>query len=593
MIVILAEKPSQAKAYADAFSGVKRQEGFFEIPPCPFFQQGAKLTWGIGHLVELKEPHEYKGEWKKWNLSTLPVVPETFQFRVSPGKSKQFNIVKQLLKESQEIIVATDCDREGENIARSIITLAGASRKPTKRLWINSLEVDEVRRGFTQLREGTRYLPFYYEAQARQISDWVVGINSSRLYTLLLQQKGIKDVFSVGRVQTPTLKLIYDRQKAIENFKPEPFYELEALFNTEVGDYKGKVKEKFKSEEDVQDLLQKQQIIPNQPMPGNVKSVEVSLKRQKAPKLHSLSSLQSLANRKYKYSPKKVLDLVQSLYDSPLKLVTYPRTDTPYITENEFAYLKEGIGGYQQVIGHPFQPARLQPNKNYVDGSKVQEHYAIVPTKNIPKPGTIEKLSREQKNIYFEIVKSVLAMFHRDYQYEETNLVTAINQVDFLTRGKVEIDPGWKELFRNDPKEEEKKDEDATILPPVKEGMDATGIVSAKKGMTQPPKPYTEGQLIQMMKTCGQAEELSAEEKSILKEVEGLGTEATRSGIIETLKKQKYIEVRKNQSFRNAQRGNPMSGCDWNLIIQTGNDSEMGSVFKTNWSGNQIKRNLH
>ncbi len=556
--VCLAEKPSQAKAFSEAFERVKRHEGFYEILPCSIFPQGAKLTWGIGHLVELKEPHEYKEEWKRWDLSLLPILPDKFNYKVSKNTAKQFKIVRDLLKQADHVIVATDPDREGELIGDLIISQAGASHKPRKRLWINSLEVQEVRRGFQNLKDGKLFLPYAEEAQARQISDWLVGMNFSRLYTLLLQQKfkesfpdinGInmkKLQFSVGRVQTPALKLIYDRQQAIKNFKSEPFYEIEATFNTTVGEYKGKIKEKFNSEQEVQDLMKKHHIGLGQSIPGNIKTVDVAVKQQKAPKLHSLSSLQSLVNRKYKYSPSKVLEVVQSLYDSPLKLVTYPRTDTQYITENEFTYIKERVTQYQQVINQPFTPATLEPNKNFVNGKFVQEHYAIVPTRNIPNQETLNSLSTEQKNIYFEIIKSTLGMFHRIYQYEETTIITELNQLDFFTKGKIEKDLGWKELYRQDPEsEEEKTDEDSGILPPVKQGMNCKGLVSTKKGMTQPPRRYTEGQLINVMKNCSDPE-LEEEEKNILKEIEGLGTEATRASIIENLKSRNYIEVKKN-----------------------------------------------
>ena len=200
-IVIIAEKPSQAKAYADAFQNVKRENGYFQVEDSRFFNGIALITWGFGHLFELVQPERYNEAWKVWDLQTLPMIPGKFEFQVAADKRKQFNIVKKLLKEADEIIVATDCDREGENIARSIIQMAGASHKPTKRLWINSLEVDEIQKGFQALKEGEHYLSLYKEAQTRQFSDWLVGMNASRLYTLLLQQKGMRGVFSVGRVQ--------------------------------------------------------------------------------------------------------------------------------------------------------------------------------------------------------------------------------------------------------------------------------------------------------------------------------------------------------------------------------------------------------
>jgi DNA topoisomerase III len=546
LVVILAEKPSQAKAYAEALKNSKRHEGYFDIPSCSLFPNGAKITWGIGHLVTLKEPHEYQEEWGKWNIENLPIVPEAFQFKVVKDTKKQFDIVKGLLKETDEIVVATDCDREGENIARSIIYLSGAMKKPTKRLWINSLEEGEVIRGFQNLRNGNDYLSLYEEAQARQISDWLVGLNASRLYTLLLQKKGVKEPFSVGRVQTPTLKLIHERQKEIENFKPEPFFELEAIFNHDNTKFKGRYKERFKTIDILKQELQKHGIaaIPTN-IVGNIKNVQKNTKKINPPKLHSLSSLQTLANKKYKYSPSKVLQIVQSLYDTPLKLLTYPRTDTEFITENEFAYLKDNLTNYQNIAGQTFEPLTLEPQKSYVDNSKVQEHYAIIPTKKIPNKSIIDGLTEEQKNIYMEIVKSILGMFHHPYIYEETVIETDVQGLLFLSTGKVEKSVGWKKMFSLEEKEDEK--EENQKLPEVNVGLKCEGLLKSKEGKTSSPKRYTEGQLINLMKTCGKIiDESENEIKAILKEIDGLGTEATRSGIIETLKRQNYIEVKKN-----------------------------------------------
>lgn len=542
--LILAEKPSQANAYAVAFSNVKCEEGYYFIPPCDVFPDGANLTWGIGHLVTLKEPHEYKEEWKQWSVDTLPMIPEQFLFKVAPDKKKQFNIVKKLIQSASEIIVATDCDREGENIARSIINLAGGSQKPTKRLWINSLEEDEVKKGFQNLKSGKDFLPFYHESQARQISDWIVGINASRLYTLLLQKKGVKTegVFSVGRVQTPTLKLIYDRQQEIQNFKPEPFFEIEGEFTVSNGKYKGKYKDRFSSKQDLYTYLNEKGIHLSSIQEGQIHEVKKTIKKVQSPKLHSLSTLQTALNKKYKYSPAKVLKIVQKLYDSPLKLVTYPRTDTNYITESEFEYVQKHFQDYQRIAGVSFEPQSLEPNKRYVDSSKVQEHYAIIPTKNIPSESTLNQLSPDERNVYFEILLTTLAMFHKPYIYEETVIQTKVSGVIFETTGKVEVEKGWKELFTKEPEQLNKEE---AILPNVEKGEKAKASLSVKEGKTSPPKPYTEGQLINLMKTCGKYLD-DVEDQAILKEVEGLGTEATRSGIIETLKAQNYIEIKKN-----------------------------------------------
>lgn len=535
--VILAEKPSQAKAYADAFS-VKKHEGYLEINPCPTFPEGAYITWGIGHLVELKEPKAYDPKWDKWSLNSLPILPDRYEFQVAKGKFKQFTIVKKLMKATDTVINACDVDREGSNIFYSIYNQTGARGKIIKRLWINSLEVEEVRKGFAHLQENRKDLLLYEEAKARQISDWLVGMNGSRLYSLLLQSQGIKEVFPIGRVQSPTIFLIYQRQMEIENFVSEPFFEIEAVFTAETGKYKGKAKAKEPKREIIQELLAKHAIQPNSP--GIVTSVEKHDKRIPPPQLHSLSTLQATANRLWKISPANVLKTMQVLYEK--KLVTYPRTDSRYITPSEFSYLAAQVADYQQLIGQSFPISSLSPKKRYVDSSKVQEHYAIIPTKKIPSQAAIAKLSSIERNLYEEIVCTTLAMFHTDYLYTETKVTTVVNGLPFFTTGKTERDKGWKALFLRSSKENEKEE---PTLPSLYEQEKVTSEIAIKEGKTVPPKPYTEGQLIAMMKTCGKLVE-DKEETEILKEVEGLGTEATRSGIIETIKRHGYIEVKKN-----------------------------------------------
>ncbi|MCM3357940.1 MAG: DNA topoisomerase 3 [Psychrobacillus sp.] len=535
--VILAEKPSQAKAYADAFS-VKRHEGYIEILPSPIFPEGAFITWGIGHLVELKEPKAYDPKWNRWSLASLPILPERYEFQVAKGKAKQFTIVKKLIKSTDTVINACDVDREGSNIFYSIYNQTGARGKTIKRLWINSLEVDEVRKGFTNLQNNQKDLLMYEEAKARQISDWLVGMNASRLYSLLLKEQGIQDVFPIGRVQSPTLYLIYQRHMEIENFVSEPFYEIEALFTAEHGSYKGKAKAKEPKREIIRALLAKHDIQPNSP--GVITSVVKQDKRIPPPQLHSLSTLQATANRLWKISPADVLKTMQGLYEK--KLVTYPRTDSRHITPNEFAYIVGQVEEYQKLINKPFPIASRSPKKRYVDSSKVQEHYAIIPTKKIPSQSVLARLSPIERNLYEEIIRTTLGMFHTDYLYTETKVTTEVNGLLFFTIGKTEVDKGWKALFIQSSNEKEKEE---PTLPPLTEQESVASKIEIKEGKTTPPKPYTEGQLIAMMKTCGKLIE-DKDETEILKEVEGLGTEATRSGIIETLKRHNYIKVTKN-----------------------------------------------
>ncbi|TFD98157.1 type IA DNA topoisomerase [Jeotgalibacillus sp. R-1-5s-1] len=533
--VILAEKPSQAKSYADAFSSAQKSNGYYEISD-PLFPGGAAITWGFGHLVSLEEPHAYKKEWKRWRLDLLPIIPDEFKFTVPYAKRAQFNIIKGLLRKANQIIVATDSDREGENIARSIIEQANMMHKPTKRLWINSLEKDVIRRGFQELRDGEDYLPLYDEAQTRQLSDWLVGMNMSRLYTLLLQEKGIDGPFSVGRVQTPTLYMIWQRQHEIENFKPEPFFQLLADHQAKDINFQTKHKESFKTSEEAAQILQKHYIEEGKTLNGTVSKAEKKQKKMQAPSLHSLSTLQAKLNRRFKYSPSNVLKTVQDLYEK--KLVSYPRTDCPFITRNEFNYLAAQVEKMKESVGASFDVKHPRPRPKYVQDQKVQEHYAIIPTRKLLTKDRLEKLKPMERNVYEEIVNSTLAMFHEDYHYEETVIEVDINGLLFTAKGTVEKIRGWKELFN----ETNKKD---AILPNVTVGDMLPSKVNVKEDVTKPPKPYTEGQLILMMKTAGKLLE-DEQDQAVLKEVEGIGTEATRASIIDTLKKQKYITITKN-----------------------------------------------
>lgn len=538
-VLILAEKPSQAKAYAEAFPVARKTKHFIELQPCETFPNGATITWGVGHLVELKQPAEYHAEWKRWSLKVLPMIPENYEFKVAKGKWDQFQAVKALFKEASMLINACDVDREGSNIFYSILKQTKVTSKPIQRLWINSLEVEEIRKGFQTLRDNQQDYQMYIEAQTRQISDWLVGMNASRLYTMLLKEKGLNETISVGRVQSPTVYMIYERHVEIEQFQPENFYELKGEFHSRMGSYTGKADFKSKKYEEALAALEKAHIQEKKRLPAIIQSVEKKPKKVLPPKLHSLSTLQQKANRIWKYSPAKVLEVAQSLYEK--KLISYPRSDCQFITDAEFAYLKQKLPQYQEMMKKPFEPARLSASKRYVDGSKVEEHYAIIPTKSIPSADKLAGLSLMEKNIYAEIVRSALAMFHRDYMYEETKIVTDVQGLLFKTVGKVELDRGFQELWPA-PKEQKKE---APPLPLVEKGEDVDAMVQIHQGTTQPPKPFTEGQLVQMMKTCGKLIEDDAE-SDILKEVEGIGTEATRASIIETIKRHGYIDVQKN-----------------------------------------------
>ena len=541
--VILAEKPSQALAYASALKQSTKKDGYFEIKD-PLFTDETFITFGFGHLVELAEPGHYDEKWQNWKLESLPIFPDRYDFEVAKDKGKQFKIVAELLKKANTIIVATDSDREGENIAWSIIHKANAFSKDKtfKRLWINSLEKDVIRSGFQNLQPGMNYYPFYQEAQTRQIADWLIGMNASPLYTLNLQQKGVQGTFSLGRVQTPTLYLIFQRQEAIENFKKEPFFEVEASIKVNQGSFKGVLSptQRFKTQEELLAFVSsKQAKIGNQE--GIIADVQTKEKKTNSPSLFSLSSLQSKVNQLYKATASQTLKAMQGLYEA--KLLSYPRTDTPFITENEFAYLKANFGKYSGFLGLDLEMVQTEPRKRYVDGSKVQEHHAIIPTKQVPTESALAKMDDLQRKIYALVVKTTVAMFLPDYLYEETKIQTKVADLLFQSIGKTPKQEGWKILFKQQTKEEK---EDVQTLPLVIIGERAEVGVKSVEKETQPPKAFTEGTLLTAMKTANKTVD-DEEAIKILQEVEGIGTEATRASIIEALKQKEYIQVIKNK----------------------------------------------
>ncbi|MBX8958164.1 type IA DNA topoisomerase [Enterococcus faecium] len=445
-------------------------------------------------------------------------------------------MVKKHLDEAETIVIATDSDREGEAIARLIINLSGNSRKTIKRLWINSLETSEIKKGFQNLKDGQAFYSTYKEAETRQIADWLVGINLTRLYPLYMQKNGMRGVFSVGRVQTPTLFLIYQRNEEIKHFVSKPFYELYATFTHSNGKYKGTYKKRFDTLENLDGFKETNQL--EQAENAEVTNVKVEEKRQYAPKLFSLSDLQSFANKRFKYSADKTLSIAQKLYEK--KVLSYPRSDTNYIGSPEFDYLKSNLNRYLELAGVDISEPQLNENKRYVDGSKVQEHYAIIPTKTLPQ---LSDLTKDEKNIYLLVLYRTLAIFEKPYIYDETTIDTAINQVLFQSKGKTEKERGWKRLYK-----QEEKDKDDPFLPEVTVHDSVAFSLETKEGKTQLPNYYTEGTLLTAMKHVGRAMD-DKDSKDILKETEGIGTEATRASIIETLKKQDYITISKSKIY--------------------------------------------
>lgn len=541
-LVVLAEKPSQAKAYADAFQS-ERKNGYYKVKPNEVFPHGATITYCIGHLLEIPKPEYFDSKWAKWDLTTLPIIPNQFVFNVKDSVKEQFEIVKELLTKAEQIIVATDIDREGENIAWSVIEKLGLKSKVLiKRLFINTLEPEVVREGFNKLKDAHDYYNLYQEAKARQIADYLVGMNLSPLYSLLLHRKGVKETFSIGRVQTPTLSLINAREQAINNFKETPFYESTIRVNHVNGLFEAKAEGKHIDRSKVSEIFLNEGIQEGSKHMSEIFKVDKTLEKEYAPKLFTLSTLQAKANKVFKYSPSKTLELAQSLYEK--KLLTYPRTDIPYITDKEHAYLLERFQQYAELVNVVRPEVFIeQPNSKYVNNKKVAEHFGIIPTKSIPSNTDLQKLSKEELNIYHMVVMNTLGMFFEPYQYEKTVITVKPLNIEFKTTGKVEVKKGWKVLLNNSEKKEE-----SVILPAVDEG-DAVQIEPfIKEGKTTKPKRLTEGELITLMKNAEkhlsdeEIEQLEGEEKSSFE----LGTEATRAPIIETLKQKEYISINKN-----------------------------------------------
>ncbi|MFS0815501.1 DNA topoisomerase III [Lysinibacillus sp. 1P01SD] len=585
-VVILAEKPKQATAYVEAFKLKKRYPTHVEIEACDTFPNGATITWAIGHLLELWTPADYDEKWKKWDRELLPIIPSEFRYKVSDSKKAQFNAVKKLFNEADTIVCGTDIDREGSAIFHLIYRHTGAKNKILKRLWINSLEIPAIRDGFNNLRDIEKDLLMFEEANARQMADWLVGMNASRLYGSKLAEKGISVPISVGRVQSVLCWIIYARQLDIENFKPSNFYEVEADFATEAGMYKGRITGRFEDKNALLNMLKKEGIGVGERVNGVIDGVETNRKSSKPPKLHSLSTLQVKANRLWKLNPSEVLSLVQALYEK--KIVSYPRSDCQYITDSEYNYLVPNLESYKAVIGTSVPIKNTTANKHFVDSKKVEEHYAIIPTKTIPTKDVLNSLSKEEKIIYTEIVRSTLAMFCGEYIYDETLIETAVNDVIFETVGKTEVDIGFKALWANekgnDEDSEKNGDKEAEQkLPLVNEDDVVEGIVRIKEGVTSPPKLFTEGQLIQVMKTCGSGKYIEVEESDsdILKSVEGIGTEATRASIIERIKAQQYIEIKRNsvhitpkgrihcEALRGTMLSSPAITAQWESYLRT------------------------
>ncbi|OAT82564.1 DNA topoisomerase III [Bacillus sp. MKU004] len=539
MKVVIAEKPDQGATLAKPFPHRKKQ-GYIEIHPNEIFPTGAYVTWAVGHLFGLQSPEKYDSKWKKWTLEDLPIIPGRFQYELSRAKAKQFGVIKQLLhnKDVNEIIHAGDAGREGELIIRNIISMARV-QKPMKRLWISSLTEKAIINGFRGLKEEHELRNLYYEAYSRACADWLVGMNASRVYSILLKQQGMADVFSAGRVQTPTLALIVKRDEEIERFNSEPFWEVKADFQFGEHIYEGTWQREGESRIQSEELARKISLFCKD-KPAVITEVKTERKEFSPPMLFNLSTLQATINKMFKFSPKKTLDILQKLYQKGI--VSYPRSDSQYVTKGEAETFPEILNKlkqfepYQQWI--PAPQMSLINNKRFVNDAKVSDHYAIIPTEQVTDPSS---LSQDEKKIYDIIIKRFIAAHHDKAVINYTSIITVVDgRAEFVSKGKQILQEGWRKIIIENDKEKE------PLLPPVNE--EDQGIVkkvNMKEGKTQPPKRYTEGQLITLMKTAGKYIE-NDELERVLKKTEGLGTEATRAGIITMLKDRQYITIQKN-----------------------------------------------
>jgi DNA topoisomerase-3 len=518
MRVVLAEKPSVARELATFLGASARREGYFE-------GQGYQVTWAFGHLVTLKEPEDYDPALKRWSLTTLPFVPDRFGLKLldEKGAAQQFAVIKPLLRAADEIVCATDAGREGELIFRYIQEFAGATGKPARRLWLNSLTAAAIRDAFRRLRPLSDYNALYAAARCRSQADWVVGLNATRFYTVRHRDAGGL-LWSVGRVQTPVLALVVRRDDEIRGFKPEPFWELLTLYRTVTFKFTG---DRFKREEDAHatfDLVRGH--------PFTFRGVDRKAERDLPPQLYDLTELQRDMNRRRGLSADATLKAAQALYEA--KLVTYPRTDSRYLTGD----MKGQIPGILTELRaqHPEAVGRLDLKAlaftgRIVDDAKVRDHHAVIPTGKAPG-----NLPPAQRTVYDAVALRLIAAFYPPCLKEVTTVTGDANGVPFRARGVRIVEPGWTVLY---PAREDDKKTDEQALPEFRPGEGGPHEPSVKTGETTPPKPYTEATLLGAMEMAGKLVE-DEELKEALKE-KGLGTPATRAATIETLLTRGYV----------------------------------------------------
>lgn len=524
MIVCIAEKPSVARDIAEVLGARTKKDGYIE-------GNGYQVTWTFGHLCTLKEPHEYTPAWKVWSLGSLPMIPPRFGIKLinDSGIERQFHIIEGLMQKADGIINCGDAGQEGELIQRWVMQKAGA-HCPVKRLWISSLTEEAIREGFAKLKDQAEFQPLYEAGLSRAIGDWVLGMNATRLYTLKYGQN--KQVLSIGRVQTPTLALIVKRQLEIENFKPEPYWELKTVYReTTFSSTKGK----FTSKEEGEKFLE---TVRNAPF--TVTDVSAKKGTEAPPRLFDLTSLQVECNKKFGFSADMTLQLIQSLYEK--KVATYPRVDTTFLSDDIYPKCPNILAGLKDYAGFtaPLAGKKLLKSKKVFDNSKVTDHHAIIPTGVQP-----QGLTDMEKRVFDLIARRFIAVFYPDCKFSTTTVLGEVDKVEFKATGKQILEPGWRVIFAKEQQEEPKEGEEERVLPLFTVGESGPHIPDLTEKWTQPPKPYTEATLLRAMETAGKLVD-NDELRDALKE-NGIGRPSTRAAIIETLFKRHYIrKERKN-----------------------------------------------
>lgn len=543
MIVCIAEKPSVAKDIARILGATTSHNGYME-------GNGFQVTWTFGHLCTLKEPNDYTENWKHWSLSALPMIPSRFGIKLidDDGIKRQFSVIERLMQAADCIVNCGDAGQEGELIQRWVMQKAQA-KCPVKRLWISSMTDEAIREGFNSLKDQSEYQPLYVAGLSRAIGDWLLGMNATRLYTLKYGQN--RQVLSIGRVQTPTLALIVNRQKEIDSFVPEPYWVLSTIYrDTLFTATKGKFTTKEEGEQAFATIADK---------PFEVTGVSKKNGNEAPPRLFDLTSLQVECNRKFSYSAETTLNLIQSLYER--KLTTYPRVDTQFLSDDIYpkcAGILTGMRGYEQYI-QPLAGKKLPKSKRVFDTSKVTDHHAIIPT-GVPASA----LSDMERNVYDLIARRFIAVFYPDCKFSTTTVLGKVEDVEFKVSGKEILEPGWRTIYAQQPtatqqqistsqpnnpqpsssEDDDKQDEECT-LPTFVKGESGPHTPTLTEKWTTPPKYYTEATLLRAMETAGKFVD-DETLRAALKE-NGIGRPSSRAGIIETLFKRHYIRrERKN-----------------------------------------------